>query len=38
MSGSPAAMAAFIHKAAVEKAKNDTADRKHKAATGAAMR
>ena len=37
MSGSPAAMAAFIHKAAVEKAKNDTADRKHKAATGAAM-
>ena len=37
MTGSPAAMAAFIHKAAVEKAKNDTADRKHKAATGAAM-
>ena len=41
VSGSPAAMAAFIHKAAeradVEKAKNDTADRKHKAATGAAM-
>ena len=45
LSGSPADIAAFIHKAAVRaaepddvaKAKNDTADRKHKAATGAAM-
>lgn len=43
MTGSPGAIAAFIHKAAqdraagVAKAKNDTADRKHKAATGAAM-
>ena len=47
ISGSPADIAAFIHKAAeraagsspddVAKAKNDTADRKHKAATGAAM-
>jgi len=46
VSGSPADIAAFIHKASVRqaaepddvaKAKNDTADRKHKAATGAAM-
>ena len=44
MTGSPAAIAAFIHKASVRaetgdvaKEKNDTADRKHKAATGAAM-
>ena len=44
LNGSPADIAAFIHKAAVRatedevaKAKNDTADRKHKAATGAAM-
>ena len=39
MTGSPAAMAAFIHKATRRrrKAKNDTADRKHKAAPGAAM-
>jgi hypothetical protein len=42
--GSPAAMAAFIHAASergdaadVEKAKNDTADREKKAASGAAM-
>ena len=45
MTGSPAAIAKLIHEAGqkppaeveVEKAKNDTADRKHKAATGAAM-
>ena len=43
MTGSPAAIAKLIHEAAlkapaeVAKAKNDTADRKKKAATGAAM-
>lgn len=43
VSGSPAAIAKLIHGAPVRKAedvakeKNDTADRKHKAATGAAM-
>lgn len=45
LTGSPADIAAFIHKAAqraadpqgVAKAKNDAADREHKATTGAAM-
>jgi hypothetical protein len=38
MTGSPAAIAALIHNASVAKAKNDTASRKHDAATGAAMK
>jgi hypothetical protein len=37
MTGSPAAIAALIHNASVAKEKNDTADRKKKASTGAAM-
>jgi hypothetical protein len=37
MTGSPAAIAALIHNAAIAKEKNDTADRKKKAASGAAM-
>ena len=37
MTGSPAAIAKLIHDAGVAKAKNDTASRKHDAATGAAM-